>query len=98
MPHQQRIFALAVLRQEELHVHLLDHVLAVRVELGERAARLALDLAHLLAAHFRDAPADMKRAHAAQHDVVVGESRQRNEPQRECEQRTHPSPPSILLT
>ena len=53
--------------------------------------------AHLLAAYLGDAPADMERAHAAQHDVVVGERRQRNEPQRECEQCTHLSPPSLLL-
>ena len=65
MPHQQRILALAVLWQEILHIHLLDHVLAIRVELGHGAAGLTLDLAHLLAAHFRDAPADVKRAHAA---------------------------------
>jgi hypothetical protein len=78
VPHQQRQLALAVLRQEILYVHLLDHVLAVRIELGERAAGLAHDLADRLAGNLRDAPADMERAHAAQHDVVVRERRQRD--------------------
>jgi len=80
VPHQQWQLALALLRQEVLHVHLLDHVLAVRVELRLRAAGLAHDHAHRLAADLGHPAANMERAHAAQHDVVLGrERRQRQE-------------------
>ena len=72
VPHQQRQLALAVLRQEVLHVHLLDHELAVRIELRRRTAGHAHDLSHRLAADLGDPPADMERAHAAQHDILLG--------------------------
>jgi len=75
VPEQERQLALLIFRQEILHVHLLDHVLAIGVELGLRAAGLAHDHAHLLAFDLRDPSSDMKRAHAAQHDVVFGQGR-----------------------
>jgi hypothetical protein len=87
VPHQERVLALLVFGQEELHVHLLDHVLSVRIELGHGAAGLALDHAHLLARHFGDAAADMKRTHAAQHDVFRegGRDRQRSDGHRRAD-------------
>ena len=75
VPHQQRQLALALLRQEILHVHLLDHVLTVRVELGQRTTGLAHDHAHRLATDLGHPAADMERAHAAQHDVFLGGQR-----------------------
>ena len=97
VPHQQRQLALAVLRQEVLHVHLLDHVLAVRVELGERPAGLAHDLAHRLAGDLRDAAADVERAHAAQHDVVVRPDAGSATAHGNCDQgATHRSPPRFF--
>jgi hypothetical protein len=64
-----------LLGQEILHVHLLDHVLTVRIELGLRAAGLAHDHPHRLAADLGHPAADMERAHAAQHDVFLGGQR-----------------------
>jgi hypothetical protein len=87
VPHQQRQLALAVLRQEVLHVHLLDHVLAVGIELGGRPAGLAHDRPHRLAADLGHAAADMERAHAAQHDVLFGgECRRRGEASDHCDE------------
>jgi hypothetical protein len=77
VPHQQRQLALALLRQEVLHIHLLDHVLAVRIELGERTAGLPHDLAHRFPADLDHPATDMERAHAAQHDVLLGCRRSR---------------------
>src|SRR5262245_15485044 len=78
VPHQQRQLAFAVPRQEILHVHLLDHVLAVGIELRLRTAGLAHDHPHRLAADLGDPAADMERTQAAQHDVVLSRERRKS--------------------
>jgi hypothetical protein len=65
MPQQQRQLALLVLRQEVLNVHLLDLVLAVRIDLGRYAAGREHDLLDRLAGNLVQPPADMERAHVA---------------------------------
>jgi hypothetical protein len=67
VPHQQRHFSATVLRQDVLHVHLLDQVTAVGIDLLGAAAGQR-DLAHRLAGDLDHAAADVERAHVAQHD------------------------------
>ena len=71
MPQQQRQPALAVLRQEVLHVHLLDLVLAVRVDFRGHAAGREHDLLDRLAGDLDDTPADMERTHVTQADGLL---------------------------
>jgi hypothetical protein len=72
VPQQERQPALAVLRQEVLHVHLLDLVLAIRVHLRRHAAGCEHDLLDRLARDIDDAPSDMERSHVAQGDRLLG--------------------------
>ena len=65
VPQQQRQLALAVLRQEVLHVHLLDLILAIGVHLRGNAAGREHDLFDRLTGNFDDTAADMKRTHFA---------------------------------
>ena len=99
MPHQQRELAPAVPGQKVLHVHLLDHELAVGVQFRRRTAGDPHDLPHRPAADLGDPSADVERAHAAQNDVVLGcERRQRCERKNRGDQDTaHAVPPSLVL-
>jgi len=72
VPHQKRIGAAFVGRQEILHIHLLDLVGTVRIDLRRNAARREHDFLHRLATDFDEPPADMKRAHVAQRDSFGG--------------------------
>src|SRR5262249_24463562 len=65
VPHQEWQPASAVLRQEVLHVHLLDLILAVRVHLRGYAAGCEPVLLDRLAAKPDAPPADVERAHVA---------------------------------
>jgi hypothetical protein len=63
VPQQERHFALAVLRQKVLHVHLLDLILAVGVHLRGNAAGREHDLFDWLAGDLDHAAANVKRTH-----------------------------------
>ena len=63
VPHQHRHLALSILRQDVLHVHLLDEVGAILIELLGRAADR--DLAHRLAFDLDQTSAEVERAHVA---------------------------------
>jgi len=84
MPHQQRIFSLAVLRQEVLHVHLLDLVLAVRVDFRGHAAWREHDLLDWLAGDLDDTASDMERTHVTQADGLLALGIRRSRRQAEC--------------
>src|SRR5215468_11502784 len=60
VPHQQRIFALAILRKEVLHVHLFDLIKAVRIDLGRNTAGPEHDFLHRLPGNLNEASADME--------------------------------------
>ena len=72
MPQQERQLALAVLRQEVLHVHLLDLVGAVGIDLRRHAARREHDLLDRLAGDLDQPAADMERAHVPKKDGLLG--------------------------
>ena len=99
VPHQQRQLALAVPGQKVLHVHLLDHELPVGVEFRRRAAGDPHDLPHRPATDLGDASADVERAHAAQHDVVLARARRqgRERKDRGDQHTTHAVPPRLVL-
>jgi len=65
VPQQQRQLALVVLRQEVLHVHLFDLILAVGVHLRGHAAGREHDLLDRLTGDLDDSPADVERTHVA---------------------------------
>ncbi len=75
MPHQQWQLSLTVLRQEVLHIHLLDLIGAVRIDPRRDAAGCEQDLLDRLSRDLDDAPADVERAHIAQHDHVAQRDR-----------------------
>jgi hypothetical protein len=60
VPHQQWVFALAVLRQKVLHVHLFDLIKAVRIDLGRDTAGPEHNFLHRLAGNLHDTSADME--------------------------------------
>src|SRR5688500_96293 len=68
VPHQERQRAALILRNEELHIHLLDLVDAVGVHLGRHAARREHDLLDWLARDPVLAPAHMEGSHFLQRD------------------------------
>jgi hypothetical protein len=74
VPHQQRIGTLVVCRQEILHIHLLDLIRAVGIDLCRHSAGREHDLPHLLARDCDKTPTDMKRTHVSQRDRLGGAS------------------------
>src|SRR5262249_39139592 len=87
-PHQERQPASAVLRQEVLHVHLLDLILAVRVYLRGHAAGCEHDLLDRLAGDLDDPPADVERAHVAQSNGFLALPPGRTGRETECQNDT----------
>jgi hypothetical protein len=65
VPHQQRQLPPGLLLQEILHIHLLDLVHTVRIDLRGHAARREHDLLHRLPGNLDLPPADMERADVA---------------------------------
>jgi hypothetical protein len=65
VPYQERQLALAVLRQEVLHVHLLDLIFAIGVHLRGHTAGCEHDLLDRLAGDLDDPSADVERTHVA---------------------------------
>jgi hypothetical protein len=63
VPHQERQLALAALHQEVLHVHLLDLVCAVRIDLRRHAAGREHHLLDRLAFDLDQPAADVERTH-----------------------------------
>src|SRR4051812_25561617 len=84
VPQQQRQPALAVLRQEVLHVHLLDLVLAVRVDFRGHAAWREHDLLDWLAGDLDDPASHMERTHVTQADGLLALGMRRCCRQAEC--------------
>jgi hypothetical protein len=62
-------------RPSGVHVHVLDRVKAVRIELGRHAAGAQQHFAHGLAGDLHRAAANVERAHAAQVDRLLSEGR-----------------------
>src|SRR6266853_3824468 len=66
VPHQERHRPAAIRGQEVLHVHRLDRVGAVEIDLRRHPARREHHLLHRLPRDLHIAPADMERAHVAE--------------------------------
>jgi hypothetical protein len=60
MPHQQRVSASFVRGQKILHIHLLDLIGAVGIDLRRHAALREHEFLHRLAGDFHQAAADVE--------------------------------------
>src|SRR5688572_27590826 len=77
VPHQERQRAALVLRDEILHIHLLDLIDAVGIDLRGHAARREYDLLDGLARDRVLAPAHVERAHFLQRNRRLRAARER---------------------
>src|SRR6267378_209038 len=66
VPHQERHRSAAVRRKKILHVHRLDRIRAVEIDLRRNAARREHHLLHGLPRDLHISPADVERAHVAE--------------------------------